>query len=292
MFLASRGTIDGFCLDRSITQGPPAFQLAIEANEPFNLRADAAHIQDATIVYISAYLLTIEYHTDEDADALDEEPATDAEGLLGDIQDFFLGEDGGDSSLVPNDPSIIEDLAGTAASFGLLRYIQDQGVFSTRTLINGIYEGDDNWFTNEQIQMDTHWSVFIDMVDSGWFDDNPPPSFDLILAVRHIRANENSRGCWKEDTAAIAIGSPVRAVDDKENYAAQVLNDIESFGGKITLHFGKRNPSNADIRRAALKTYAECGIEMDVTPVRCIHPACRRTEAIASFEWPVEYYDV
>lgn len=92
MFLASRGTIDGFCLDRSITQGPPAFQLAIEANEPFNLRADAAHIQDATIVYISAYLLTIEYHTDEDADALDEEPATDAEGLLGDIQDFFLEE--------------------------------------------------------------------------------------------------------------------------------------------------------------------------------------------------------
>lgn len=292
IFLASRGTIDAFCLDSSIMQGPPAFRLVVEPNIPFQLQADATNIQEATIVYISAYLLTIEYHIAEDDSTLAQDPETNEEELLDDIRDFLFGEDGGGNPSMPNDPSFIEDLSGTAASFGLLRYIQSQGVYSTRTLINGIYEGDDNWFTNEQIQMDTQWSVFVDMVDSGWFNDNPPPTFDLILAVRHIRANGNSRGCWKEDTAAIAIGSPVRAVDDNENYAAQVLEGIESFGGKITLHYGKRSPRNVNIRRAALRTYEECGIEMDVDPVRCVHPSCRRTEAIEPFEWPAEYYDV
>ena len=292
IFLASRGTIDGFCLDSSIMEGPPAFRLVIEPNIPFDLQADAGDVQEATIVYISAYLLTIETHIAEDDSSLAREPVINVEGLLDDISNFLFGEDGGDNLNMPNDPSFIEDLSGTAASFGLLRYIQNQGVYSTRTLINGIYEGDDNWFTNEQIQMDTQWSVFVDMVDSGWFNDNPPPTFDLILAVRHIRANGSSRGCWKEDTAAIAIGSPVRAVDDNESYAAKVLEGIESFGGKISLHYGKRSPRNVGIRRAALRTYEECGIEMDVDPVRCVHPSCRRTEVIEPFEWPAEYYDV
>ena len=287
-FAASYGTIDAFCLDRSIRDGPDYFEIVIDRYDPFDLQVDDARtIQDATAVYISYFVMTVEYHRAVQEGDFDPEdlvqpaPETVGEGFFEGIPTFSDND--------ANDLGFPYNLPGAFSALGLLRSQQEPGIYATRNFPNGQYDGDELYFAMEQIQIDTEWTTFLSMVEDGFFDDNPPP-IDSIVAVKHIFADRTSNGCWKEETAGIAMATPTRSVDELEDYVTDVYQAIERRGGTLTLHFGKRMPRDRTIIRAALRKLESCGVQLNVNPARCLHPVCRRTDRISTFEWPAEYY--
>ena len=287
-FAASMGTIDSFCLDASIREGPEYFEVSVDRYAPFDLQANAREIEDATAVYITFLSMTVEYHT-----ALREGDFDPNDLILPVEEDLGDGLFDGIATLLepenPNDLPFPRNIPGAFSALGLLRSFQQPGIYATRNFPNGQYDGDLVYAAMEQIQIDTEWTTFLSMVDEGFFEDNPPP-IGLVVAVKHIFANGNSNGCWKEETAGIAMAVPIGSAEDVEDYSTQVYEAIARRGGTLTLHFGKRMPANREIIRAALSKLESCGVQTNVNPVRCLHPICRRTDRVDNFEWPAEYY--
>jgi len=98
------------------------------------------------------------------------------------------------------------------------------------------------------------------------------------------------RVCWRQDAAPIVLGRPTRTVDDIENYAAQILIVVDKKQTRSFHHSQFRKSSNA--KSIYFKCYTLRSVELDIDPVRCVHPNCRRTKQPTPFEWPEEYYEV
>lgn len=314
-FVASYGTVDAYCLDKSIREGPAYYEMDI-AVYPRQLQVDASEIQDATTLFISCYALTVEYYRAidaENAEALDILDGTggafglDAPRLIGDaieeILDMFGGSDDAPANATSNvagdndedselsSPGFIAGLPGYFPVLGLLRAVNLPGVYRTSSFVNGLYDGD-SIKPSEQIHFETSWKTFLSLVEDGFFQDNKPP-LQMFVSIRRMTSDSNSKGCWTEDTAGIVMGAPSRAVDYLEDYADLVHEAIMNRDSRMTLHFGKRVPRNPAIVQTALDTLESCGVTIDLEDpaVRCIHPNCHRRVETASWSWPSEYYN-
>lgn len=65
---------------------------------------------------------------------------------------------------------------------------------------------------------------------------------------------------------------------------------LQAFG-TVDLHMGKRLDSGSAIFQAAMSRYnTQCGVELNLSPANCYHPACTRGNDLTAFTYPTEFY--
>ena len=143
----------------------------------------------------------------------------------------------------------------------------------------------------ENIQLDMEWSAFVTLVGNGIFKNMPSKMSALI---KKITPNESSNGCWDVPVASLDFQIPLGFSDDLDEYVTDVfypaILDLDE-DAEVSLHFGKRMPSGGVVLQAALDKYESCGATLDLSPEKCYHPLCTRTNVPTTFEYPEKYYD-
>ena len=109
--------------------------------------------------------------------------------------------------------------------------------------------------------------------------------------IKRISASESSNGCWKEDTAAIDLQSPVGRYDGMIEFVNDVLFPALDKLGEVSLHFGKHLPEGSDVLAAAIDKFESCGASVNLTPDPCYHPGCTRSTSISDFVFPSAYFE-
>ena len=144
--------------------------------------------------------------------------------------------------------------------------------------------------TNTAIQIDTEYRVLIAALENGLFTKKQIPLY-YYVRFKKVVPFENSNSCWNEPAVILEITGPQGDGDALDQWVDDVVYPaLIAEGGTIGLHFGKRIPPGRKTTRAALNKYKSCGAQLDLDPVDCYHPQCKRTTHPSSFVYPDQYY--
>ena len=265
-FAASRGLITGVCLDKSFAQDPEIYAISHDFWLPGN--ADEEKLQEANIIYASIYSVVAEYHK-----------PSNLSPIFGTITNSLIEFAAG---IVPGQVFKYIPLLGFTGIFRLFvigsvsTELFPQAITAPSTIV-------------EDVQIDTEWSTLIAAMGDGLFTDDKVPLYFGVL-IKRIEASDTSIGCWKVPTASIDIQAPMGQGDKLDKYIKEDVLPALQARGTVGLHMGKRLDDGSDVLKAALNKYEACGVEMNVVPDKCYHPACTRSSSLTGFEYPAEYY--
>lgn len=269
---ASRGTIEAFCLSSDFTQPDYLYSVSHKFWIPFLTNTDK--LRDASLIYGSSISIVGEYLRRTDS------------GFF----DILLLPFGSAIAWVLNlivdiTPNFIFRFLPLVGAAGVFRFFLG-GSLSTQKdpqpLLSPGATAVENW------GIDTEWETVISAMADGLFTRDLVPPF-LGVTIRKITPSASPNGCWTETSAILDVQGPEDgdAIDDFVNNV--ILPKLLKFG-TVGLHFGKRIQAGSPILDAALDKYGTCGAELNVEPATCIHPMCRRSTAVSTFEWAPGFY--
>jgi len=276
LLAASRGTIDGVCLDPDFVQEETFYEITHSSWAPDSVDID--DFSTGNLFFGSRTRVIAEYHT-----RLNKEPSflwrriSMARMILFNLVAEF-----------PT-PQFVYDLFPVFQLTGILRAnIVGTGQFSTSTVPQPLLSP--LGVNVENIEMETDWSTFLLLVDNGIFSEFPRKAGSLAKKIVPIGTN----ACWTEPIAAIDFQIPLGFATELDDFVENVfypkLLELNS-SAKVTLHFGKRVPPNSNVLQAALNNYESCGVTLNPIVETCYHPLCARTVTPSTFEYPSKYYD-
>ena len=265
-FAASRGLITGICLDSSFAKDEETYSITHDFWFPSN--ADIEKLAEANIIYASAISIVAEYYG-----------PTNLGPFFGTITNKLITFA---AEIVPSFVFNILPLLGGTGIFRLFVV----GSVSTKDFPQGITAPD---VLVEDVQIDTEWTTLLAAMEDGLFTEDKVPVYYGVL-IKRIEASASSNGCWKVPAASIDIQAPKGQGKELDKYVNEEVLPALKSKGTVGLHMGKRIDSGSDLLKTALETYSACGVEMNLTPSKCYHPACTRTSALTGFEYPMEYY--
>jgi hypothetical protein len=287
---ASRGTLDGICLDGSFAPyGPPGYTIASTRWRPTDVNLE--EFMNANLAFVSTHSVIAEFHAPADP------WAGWNDGLLAILQrPPRLGGSSWSEALgmrlfniianLPIPSVVVSAIPGLLSLPFLLRFFLVGGTFGLEQFPLPL---EAPVAAVEGIQVDTEWSTLIAAMEAGLFS-SPTVSPYLGIVIKRILPGGNN-SCWTEPAAAIDVQAPLGRSDLVDQYVAGVLYPALSAVGSVGLQFGKRLPAGSNVLRAALDKYAGCGAALDVeTPSGCYHPMCTRTPTPTAFEYPAQYF--
>lgn len=268
LFAASKGLITGVCFDKSFAKDEEFYAISHDIWLPGG--ADETKFTEANVIYASFYSVVAEYHK-----------ATNLGPFFGTITNTLVTFA---ASLIPGFLFRFLPLVGAT---GIARYFV-AGSMSTASFPQPLQAPDT---IVADIQIDTEWSTLMSAMSDGLFTDDMVPLYFGVL-IKKIEASATSNGCWKTTAAAIDIQAPPGWGNRLDKYVNDEVFPALKARGNVTIHMGKRLDSGSAILKSAMDVYGACGVELDLTPENCYHPACTRsaTGMLTGFEYPNEYY--
>jgi hypothetical protein len=266
LMTARCGLIQQVCLDASFAQDESFYYISHDWWSP--QKAQEEKYTKANAIHISGVAIITEYHTPSDKPT-----------VLGTLTQTLV------AYLITLTPGFILNYFPVFGATGIFRYFV-WGSVSTIKAPQPILAPD---FIIENIQVDTAWTTLMSAMRDGLFtEDLVPPYFNVL--VKKLSVSPTSIGCWKEDTAAIDFYSPDMYGGKLDKYMNDVVLPALKAHGDLTLHMGKRLAPGSDIVKEAFATYEnQCGVELDINPSECYHPACTRSSdgsLATNFEYP------
>jgi hypothetical protein len=266
---ASRGTIDGVCLDSSFVQQEEWYSIAHERFATDG-SADIDRMLQANLVLMSSIGWYAEKY----------EPAEPA---------YFTGH-----SLVRLVMRMVQEVPESFYTIipgleftGPVRQLM-RGPLSTAIVPQPLLAPED---PVEGLQIDVSADKLKLAMENGLFiGDDGIPHY-MFAMIKPIPASDNPLSCWKGPTVALDIQAPAGWGNQLDTYVDEVVYPhLITVNATLTLHLGKRLPPNSRIVATALTTYESCGMELNVDANPCYHPLCKRTVAPNEFEYPPAYY--
>lgn len=290
LLAASRGTIDGVCLDGSFAPyGPPGYKIASTRWGPGNV--NIGEFTNANLVFVSSHSVVAEFHTAADP------WAGWNDGFFGMLlRPPLLGGSSWSEAVgmwlfntianIPVPSVITSAIPGYLGITGVFRCLLVGGTFGLEEYPLPLVAPP---AAVENIQVDTEWSTLITAMNAGLFS-SPTIPFNLGIVIKKIQpGGDNS--CWTVPAAAIDVQAPIGQSDLLDQYVEGVLHPALSAIGSVGLHFGKRLPAGSNVLQSALDKYAGCGAAVDLEPANgCYHPMCTRTATPTAFEYPAQYF--
>ncbi|CAB9499011.1 expressed unknown protein [Seminavis robusta] len=266
VFVASRGMINGICLDKSFTR--PAELYAITHDIWLPSGAKSKKYANANIIYASRYSVVAEYHKPSNVGPF-------FGTILWSVTTFFAG-------IVP---SFIFQYIPILGATGIFRYFVT-GSLSTGQVPVPITAPD---VIVEDVQIDTEWDTLVSAMEDGLFTKDKVPLYFGVLAKKITPLS--NKACWSVPVASIDIQAPKGSGDQLDKFIKETVLPALKSRGNVALHFGKRLDSGSEIVSSALSTYnRQCGVQLGVTPTECYHPACNRESTMTNFTWPPSIY--
>lgn len=263
LLAASNGLIEGVCLDKSFSKDPELYAITHDIWLPGE--ADEADLDGANVIFASCYSVVAEYH----------KPSTNGPffgTILSTVTTFF-------ADITPNFLFKYVPLLGAT---GLFRYVV-VGTVST-TQFPQPFKAPANAIV-ENVQVDTEWSTLISAMADGLFTTElVPPYFGVF--IKKIEPL-TSKACWPVTAASIDIQAPKGAGDRLDKYVRETVMPYLQARGNVGLHLGKRLESGSVLLEAAMNTYNnQCGVQLNLSPTTCYHPACTRSTITTNFTYP------
>lgn len=147
----------------------------------------------------------------------------------------------------------------------------------------------------DAVQLDTQWEALVTAIDNGLFSGDSALPINFNVVIKRIVAVGQNFKCWGEGTimASIDIEVPGGSGEALDEYIdGKIFPAIQTAGGNLTLHFGKRSPPNSLVLQSTIDFYAACGVETNLTisDSSCYNPICDRTVTPRRFKYPDQYY--
>jgi hypothetical protein len=266
VFAASRGLINGLCLDSSFTRPEEFYATTHDFWLPKN--ADEQKLMDANIIYVSRFSIVAEYHKPSNFGP-----------YLGTITNtvitFFAG-------IVP---SFIFKVLPLLAATGIFRLFVI-GSASTAQIPQPLQAPD---VTVENVQIDTEWFALLNAMADGLFTVDKVPLY-MGVVIKKIEPLTIA-SCWSTTVASIDIQAPMGRGGSLDQFIQDTVLPALKNHGTVGLHFGKRLDSGSEILSTALSTYnSQCGVTLNLSPANCYHPACNRASTLTNFTYPPSLY--
>jgi len=275
LFVASRGTIDAVCLDKD-RFAPPEVRYYSTSHGVYwkglfgGVNMDK--VATANALFVSSKLIVTESYEEKDSAPF----LGGIGGLLNGAVSFFGG-------LAPSFVLRILPLLGFLGFFRLFVF----GTTSTERFPHPVPAPDPRV---ENTQVDTAWDTLIAAMRDGLFVTAGVPLYFNIY-IKRISVGDG-KACWNTDAAAIDVQAPEGFAGRIDDFVEDIYTALQVHG-PVSMHMGKRfAPGGSNLLEAALNHYeSECGVELDVVPENCLHPACTRRNEIVEFNYPDAYYE-
>lgn len=276
LLVASRGRIDGFCLDASIATPSSLGYKITSIKKPIEA-FDPASLNNANAIFIGVDTITVETWEEIDSKQVWRRDASSMKAL-----NAFAN--------IPV-PPVVSNILPVLGLLGTLRNkFLNNKTFFVKSFPQPLIAPD---LPVEDLQLDMEWEAFLKALSNGLFSDLPR-TFGVFAKV--ITPAENTNGCWKSRTAAIDIQAPLGKGTELDDYVNSVVYPALAEFGTPSISLGKRFPgSSSDIVESALGFYESCGVEVDLTDLtdveNCYHPLCYRKNLVTTFQYPAIYYE-
>jgi hypothetical protein len=266
VFAASRGLINGLCLDRSFTRPEEFYATTHDFWLPKN--ADEQKLMDANIIFASRFSIVAEYHKPSNFGPY-------LGTITNTVATFFSG-------IVP---SFVFKVLPLLAATGIFRLLVI-GTASTAQIPQPLQAPD---VTVENVQIDTEWLSLVNAMSDGLFTVDKVPLY-MGVVIKKIEPLTIA-SCWSTTVASIDIQAPMGKGDQLDQYVKDTVLPALKNHGKVGLHFGKRLDSGSEILSTALSTYnSQCGVQLNLSAANCYHPACNRASTLTNFTYPPSLY--
>lgn len=282
LLAASKGLIDGVCLDKSITKPPSeGYRLMFKNMLISQFDKNIEKWKDADIVYIGAGTVTAEFHTPISAEEVRRSDALWFKAMI----------------LFSRTPLPVS-LQWTTFFLGILR----TSFLNNKTFLVEEFSSPQSTPNTpvENMSFELDQETFLRLVkDKGFLTDAP---YNLEIILRQIPGIQDSNNKVDRKTSYMVIDFITvqghGAFLDKyfyENVFPLIRDE------KYVLHFGKRIPrdssgSSIEFLNGCLNFYKDNGIKLDVNiPLAledCYHPFCARdaTTGPTIFVYPSKYF--
>jgi len=281
LLVASRGTIDGVCLDPSIRGEESYYTITHNKYSLSGVNYSDLDREDLALLFFGRFNSVAEFHKSTEV-----EP-----GFIEYTKSRLIM--GFTNAIVYAFPTSLYGVIPVFALTGTSRLIV-QGTFSTKDFPNP-FLAPDNLGGIEGVQIDTPWETLTKAIqDEGLFttDNNKVPLYFNVV-IKKIESDGVNYKCWgegKTTMAAMDIEAPAGWGDKMDEFVNDIIYPALSKHGPVALHFGKRIPPNSDIIASALDVYGSCGVELGLDLDDCYHPQCERKTSPQNFEYPALYY--
>ncbi|CAB9509321.1 expressed unknown protein [Seminavis robusta] len=269
LLAASRGSIDGVCLDASFVQEEEWYSISHEIF-PTHGSVDLERMLQANVIYINSGSFSAEYYREA------EPTLFTGHSLMRIVM-----------RMVKEVPQSLYTLVPGLSHTGTVRRLI-HGTFSTAVVPQPLLAPED---PIEGLQIDVAADKMKLALQNGLFtgNDQVPPYF--FAMIKPLPASDNPHSCWQGPTVTLDIQAPMGWGAQLDMFVNLVVyRHLVAVNATVTMHFGKRLPPNSKVLAAALERYHECGAEVDVDADPCYHPMCKRTVVPTEFEYPPAYY--
>lgn len=286
LLAASRGSIDGFCLSPAYRQVPRKYKIShkvgLVTKKPFNIKK----IKESSYTFISRYFVVYEYH-----EWMDDGGILGISSLIGGATykaTNFLTE----TFTAITAPDITAEDLGPAGLFPTnlfapLARLTVFGTVSTDQFPVPVSAPDD---ITESIQLDVEYAALLKALRNGLFSAKSIPLY-FYVRFKKVEPFTNGNSCFTETSVILEMTAPQQEGEKLDDWVdAVVLPALLDAGATIGMHFGKRIPPNTETLQKAYEKYASCGVELNVSPTNCYHPACTRSLTPDDFNYPPQYY--
>jgi hypothetical protein len=273
LLAASRGLIDQVCFDESFAALDPNEKYSISHEAWWPSSVDMSKVEEADELFLGRLSVVAEYRG-----------YSNYSPFFGQITNFLF------SSTIGITPGFVFNYIPFLGLAGIFRYFVTGTVY-TADYPQSLVATD---AVVDAIQIDTEWSTLMAAMEDGLFThDERVPLYWGVIAQK-VEPTENSNSCWNVTSVALNIQVPPGQGDKLDKYVDKVvLPRLAAVpGSSIGANFGTRLPSRSDFLAMALERYeSRCGVELDLLPSDCYHPACTRSTTITTFTYPEQYYE-
>ncbi|CAB9506668.1 expressed unknown protein [Seminavis robusta] len=268
LLAASRGQINGVCLDKTFTQPEEFYAVTHDFWIPKNAKEDK--FAQANAIYVSRYSIVAEYWQPTNV-------APFFGTILSTVTNLF------ETFL----PSWIYQYVPLLGFTGIQRLLVVGSLSSAQFPVAIPIFAD---LDSEDYGIDTEWDTLMSAMEDGLFTKDTLPLYFGVL-IRKVSAG-TEKSCWSVPIATIDIYAPKGSGDQLNKFIKETVVPYLKSRGNVGLHFGKRLDSGSELLSLALSTYnRQCGVELGVTPTEgCYHPACNRESTLTNFTWPPSLY--